>query len=214
MRDAAAGVDLLVHLASFPNERTWREILDTNVESARVVLDAARDAAVPVTLLASSVHAAGFVPSDEAGDRIAPARPDTYYGWAKVAGEALASLYADRFGMRIVSARIMSFLPRPTTARALSTWLSPADFARLVLAARSAPVGHSIVWGVSNNTRRTVSLEAGRELGYEPQDDAEAYADEVAADLGLPDGSAVPPVGSEPLGGTFADRSNPLGERW
>src|SRR5579875_1444880 len=205
MRRAADGAELLLHLAAFPSERPWREILDVNVESTRVALDAARDAAVPVTVLASSVHAAGFVPSDAAGATVVAARPDTYYGFSKVAGEALGSLYADRFGMRIVSARIMTVEPAPSTPRALSTWLSPADFARLVVAARSAPVGHSIVWGVSANTRRTVSLEAGRALGYEPQDDAEAHADAVAAALGLPDGRSVPPVGSEPLGGTFTD---------
>ncbi len=34
MHEAAAGTDLVVHLASFPSERTWREIVDVNIESA------------------------------------------------------------------------------------------------------------------------------------------------------------------------------------
>jgi uronate dehydrogenase len=63
----------------------------------------------------------------------------------------------------------------------LSTWLSPDDCARLVDACLRAPeLTYSIVWGISNNTRRMWSLDAGRALGYEPQDDAEAYADDVA----------------------------------
>lgn len=210
MREAARGVDLLVHLASFPSERSWRDIVDVNVESARVALDAARDAAVPVTLLASSVHAAGFVPSDRAGDGMPAARPDTYYGWSKVVAEALADLYADRFGMRIVSARIMTFGERPHDARSRSTWLSPGDAARLVEAALDAPVGNTVVWGVSRNGRRTVSLEPGRAIGYEPQDDAEQHVERLAADLGLASPEEIPPVGSDPVGGVFT--TAPLGE--
>lgn len=208
MHDAAAGTDLVVHLASFPSERTWREIVDVNIESARVALDAARDAGAAI-LLASSVHAAGFVPSDEAGAGMPQARPDTYYGVSKVLAEALGDLYADRFGMRIVSARIMTFEDRPHTARARSTWLSPADFARLVEAALTLPAGNHVVWGVSANSRRTVSLDPGRAIGYEPQDDAEAHVDALAADLGLASPADIPPVGSDPLGGVFTD--HPLG---
>jgi nucleoside-diphosphate-sugar epimerase len=209
MRAAAAGTDLVVHLASFASERSWRDIVDLNVESARVALDAARDAGSAI-LLASSVHAAGFVPSDEAGDGMPRARPDTYYGFSKVAAEALADLYADRFGMRIVSARIMTFGDRPHTARSRSTWLSPSDFARLVEAALSAPAGNSVVWGVSANSRRTVSLEPGLAIGFEPQDDAEAHLDALAAELGVVSPDEIPPVGSDPLGGEFT--AKPLGE--
>ncbi|MCU1472915.1 NAD(P)-dependent oxidoreductase [Amnibacterium sp.] len=214
MRQAADGVDLLLHLASFPNDREWRRMIDTNLESVHVALEAAHAAAVPVTLLASSGHAVGYTPADGVGDRVPYPRPDSLYGFAKAAGEALASLYADHYGMRIVSARILTFDERPRTPRALSTWVSPADLARLVVASLDAPAGHSIVWGVSANTRRPVSLDAGLELGYRPQDDAERYADEVARDLGLPSGSAIPPLGAEPLGGEVADPARPLGEPW
>ena len=209
MTDAATGVDLVVHLASFASERSWRDIIDLNVESTRVALDAAREAGAAI-MLASSVHAAGFVPSDEAGQGMPRARPDTYYGFSKVAAEALGDLYADRFGMRIVSARIMSFGVRPPSAEARSTWLSPADFVRLVEASLSAPVGNSVVWGVSRNAARTVSLEPGRAIGFEPQDDAEDHADELAADLGRASAEEIPPVGSEPLGAEFTEK--PLGE--
>ena len=212
MRESAQDVDLLLHLASFSGERPWRDIVDVNVESVRVALDAAHAASVPVTVLASSVHAAGFIPSDEAGDGMPVARPDTYYGFSKAAAEALGSLYADRFGLRVVSARIMTFGDRPHDARSRSTWLSPADFVRLVEASSDAPVGHRVVWGVSANTRRTVSLEPGRALGFEPQDDAEDHVDVLAQELGLDSPDDVPSVGHDPLGGVFT--ANPLGEAW
>lgn len=209
MRAAAAGTDLVVHLASFAAERPWRDIVDVNIESTRVALDAARDAGAAI-LLASSVHAAGFVPSDEAGEGMPRARPDTYYGLSKVVAEALGDLYADRFGMRIVSARIMTFQDRPHTARARSTWLSAADFARLVEAALHAPAGNHVVWGVSANSRRTVSLEPGLAIGYAPQDDAEAHVEALAAELGVDSPDDIRPVGSDPLGGIFVPA--PLGE--
>jgi uronate dehydrogenase len=38
---------------------------------------------------------------------------------------------------------------------------------------------YAIVWGVSANARRTWSLAEGAALGYEPRDDAEAYAAEL-----------------------------------
>lgn len=215
MTRAAADVELLVHLASHASERPWRQMVELNIESAHVALEAARANRVPTTVLASSVHAVGYTPSDAAGDVVVPPRPDTFYGVSKVAGEALGSVYADRFAMRIVSARIMTFMERPHTVRALSTWLSPADFVRLLHAARSAPVGHWIVWGVSRNTRRTVSLEAGRRIGYEPVDDAETHAADLAAELGLASVADLPPIGSQPLGGDFTDEdAHPLGATW
>jgi uronate dehydrogenase len=107
-------------------------------------------------------------------------RPDTFYGVAKVAAEALMSLYVDRYGIDAVSCRIGSFLPEPTTVRALSTWLSHDDCVRMVEAALTAPApGFAVLYGISANTRGWWDLEPGRALGYEPQDDAESYADRI-----------------------------------
>jgi len=214
MRGAAEDVDLLLHLAGFASDREWRAMIDTNLESVRAALEAARAAAVPVTLLAGSGHAVGYTPADEVGGRLPHPRPDSLYGFAKAAGEALASLYADHFGMRVVTARILSFDERPRTPRALATWVSPTDLARLVVASLDAPLGHRIVWGVSANTRRPVSLEAGFELGYRPEDDAERFADELAHELGLGGAADIPALGSEPLGGEVADPARRLGDPW
>ena len=214
MSEAVKGVDVVLHLAGHASERPWTETMALNVESARIVLEAARDAEVGVVVLASSVHAAGFVASDEATADVVPPRPDCFYGLSKVAIEALGALFADRFGMRIVSARIMSFQERPRDLRQLSTMLSPADFVRLVDAAhKTATPGHHIVWAVSANTRRTVSLGAGRRIGYEPQDDAEEHADALARELGYQSAAELPPIGSQPLGGAKYTTA-PLGGTW
>jgi uronate dehydrogenase len=204
---ACAGVDAIVHLGGLSGEAPLADVLRVNVTGTANVLDGARDAGVRRVVLASSAHAVGFyrradVPpaSDGLPDGLPP-RPDTYYGWSKAAAEALGALYHDRFGIDVIAVRIGTCTARPTHVRALSSWLSPDDAARLVEACLSAPSpGFAVVWGVSANTRRWWSLAGGRRLGYEPREDAEAFAGQLP---GLPD-----PV-DELVGGPFTER--PLG---
>jgi len=205
LTEAFRGSDLVVHLASYPDERSWAEIRDLNVESAWTTHEAVHRAGVPRVLAASSVHAVGFLPVAEAAHETVPApRPDTLYGVSKVLLEALGSLYADRHGHVVVSARIMTSEPEPSTARSLGTWFSPDDAARLVEAALALDEpGHHVVWGVSRNTRCPVSHAAGEAIGFLARDDAEAWADrfdereKLAAARDVVGG----PMAAEPLGG-------------
>jgi nucleoside-diphosphate-sugar epimerase len=206
--DAFAGADLVVHLGAHSDERPWEDILAVNIDGTRAVCEAARRAGVRRMLLASSVHAAGYLPADSplVREGMPLPAPDTYYGVSKAALEALGGLYAGRFGMTVVSARIMVFRdladgPPPS----LRSWLSPDDMARLVLATlTTTATGHHVVWGVSRNTRRLVDLAPGLAIGFDPQDDAEAHAS--AAERHDPSG----PPGM--LGGGFADPAYVLGE--
>jgi len=202
---ASSDVDLVVHLGGFAGELAWTDILETNINGGYTVLEAAHRSGVPRVLLASSIHAVGYLSAAESREQRTPhARPDTYYGVSKVAVEALGQLYADRCGMTVVSARFGTAEVEPSSARSLSVWVSPADIVRLIEAvlAQTAPGGH-LVWGVSNNTRRWVSLAAGLEIGFAPQDDAEVYAPA----LGNPE---LLPLSSL-LAGGFIDPSYPLG---
>jgi uronate dehydrogenase len=182
-----AGAHAIVHLAGQPTEAPWPVIRDANLDGTFQLFEAARRHGVRRVVYASSNHAVGFTPLDgELAADIAP-RPDTLYGVSKVFGEALGRYYADRYGMQVACLRIGTFDERPPDLRALSTWLSPADCARLVDAClRSEDLTYSIVWGISANTRRTWSLESGYALGYFPADDAEQFAGSVA------DGQAHP----------------------
>lgn len=182
-----AGVDAVVHLAGQPTEAPWPVIREANLEGTYQVFEAARRHGVHRVVYASSNHAVGFTPLDgELAADIAP-RPDTLYGVSKVFGEALARYYVDRYGFRAACLRIGTFAERPPDLRALSTWLSPADCARLVDAClRSDDLTYSIIWGISANTRRTWALESGYAVGYFPADDAERHA------AGLPDSATYP----------------------
>lgn len=178
---ACKGVDAIVHLGGLSLEDRWAQILPVNIGGTYSVLEAARRAGVPRVIFASSNHAVGFHRGPAAPDNLFP-RPDTFYGVSKVAGEALGSLYHDRYGLDVICLRIGSCFERPKNARMLSTWLSPGDCARLIEAAVSVPSpGFRVVWGVSANTRNRWSLDAARAIGYRPRDDAEDYAAEVEA---------------------------------
>ena len=179
--DAFRGSDLVIHLAAHPSERTFDQIVALNVGGAYVAHEAARLAGVPKILAASSVHAVGYLLARDAAREVVPLpRPDTFYGASKAFLESLGSLYADRYGHVVVTARIMTAVPEPVSIRDLSTWFSPADTVRLIEAILAYDIpGHNIVWGVSRNTRGWVSLEAGERIGFLPEDDAEVFAGRI-----------------------------------
>ncbi|MFE1764440.1 NAD-dependent epimerase/dehydratase family protein [Streptomyces angustmyceticus] len=205
LRAAVRGADAVIHLAGISLEAGFEEIVRANIEGVHHLYEAAREAGVRRVVFASSNHAVGFTPRPADGSGAipvgAPRRPDTYYGLSKGFGEDLASLYWDRHGIETVSVRIGSCLPEPASVRMLSIWLSPADCARLLHAALTAPdVGHTVVYGSSANTRLWWDLSSARALGYDPQDDSEPYAEALLAAQGALD-PADP--GHAHLGGTF-----------
>lgn len=185
--DAVAAVfaeerlDAVVHLAGHPDEASLPDSLTSHVITTAALLDAMVEHDVSRLVYASSNHAVGRTPRRELLTADARPRPDTFYGVGKVAAEALLSLYADRHGLDAVACRIGSFMPRPETIRQLSTWLSPDDCVRMVDAALTATApGFAVLYGISANTRAWWDLEPGRALGYEPQDDAETYAETIS----------------------------------
>ncbi len=205
LRAAVRDTDAIVHLAGISMESSFERILRANIEGTYHLYEAARAEGVRRVVFASSNHAVGFTPHPADGGPLVPVgtphRPDTYYGLSKSFGEDLASLYWDRYGIETVSVRIGSCYPEPGTVRMLSIWLSPADGARLIHAALTAPgVRHTVVYGSSANTRLWWDLSAARALGYEPRDDSEPYAARLIAEQGELD-PADP--GQANLGGHF-----------
>jgi uronate dehydrogenase len=215
VRKACQDVDAVLHLGGLSSEAGFDDMVAVNVVGTRNVLQAAVDAGVSRVILASSNHAVGFYRRSEdtpaGGDGLPddlPPRPDTFYGWSKAAGESLGALYHHRYGLDVIALRIGTCFAEPTGSRGLSTWLSPADAARLVEACLSAPrPGFRTVWGVSDNTRRWWSLAGARALGYQSHDDAERFAAARIAEYGEPD--PTDPV-HDLVGGQFC--LAPLGE--
>jgi uronate dehydrogenase len=175
-------IDAVVHLAGIPDEGSLPDSLTSHVVTTAALLDAAVAHDVHRFVYASSNHAVGHTPRTDLVTVETRPRPDTFYGVGKVAAEALLSLYNDRYGIDALSCRIGSFRAEPASTRQLSTWLSPGDCVRMFEACLTAPApGYAVLYGISANTRAWWDLEPGRALGYRPEDDAEAFADRVAA---------------------------------
>ncbi len=138
-------------------------------------------------------------------DRVAPddyPRPDTFYGWAKVAYESLGFLYAcGSLGRRLEVVQIRIVAPREIDAtvfedrplwdylRDITGYISQRDLQQLFVRSLDAEsiddrygVPFQIFYGVSNNARTFWSITNAREVvGYAPQDDSEiVFADDIA----------------------------------
>jgi uronate dehydrogenase len=181
----AAGCEAVVHLGAVPDEAPFAVLAGPNLHGTFHVHEAARRAGVRRVVVASSGRATGFYRVGERLDGDATPRPDGLYAATKAYSEALGRMYAAKFGLEVVALRIGTFEDRPHTERDLSTWLSHDDARRLVRAALTGPVdGFLCVYGVSANARGWWDLP--QSLGYAPQDDAEAYADDVTPGDGIP----------------------------
>ena len=182
---AAESLDGVVHLAGVPDEQSLPDSFVSHVVTTAALLDAMVEHEVRRFVYAGSNHAVGRTPRPADGELVTidhRPRPDTFYGVGKVAAEAVMSLYVDRYGIDAVSCRIGSFQPEPQTVRQLSTWLSHDDCVRMVEAALTTPApGYAVLYGISANTRAWWDLGPGRELGYEPQDDAETFSSRIAS---------------------------------
>ena len=176
------GVDAIVHLGGYSVEGPWEGILSANIVGCYNVFEAARRNGVRRIIFPTSNHAVGFYRRNQTIDHKVYTKPDSRYGLSKVFGEALGSLYADKYGMEFLMIRIGNVNPVPIDKRRLSIWFSPRDLAQLVTIGIEHPeIRFEIVYGVSRNTRSWYDNSNAYRLGYKPRDDAEAYAPEVLA---------------------------------
>ncbi|MGR3463456.1 NAD-dependent epimerase/dehydratase family protein [Limimaricola sp.] len=202
------GAEMVVHFGAIPDERPFEELLGPNFIGAYTVWEAAHRAGARRVVYASSVHAVGLQETMAGHDTDVAHRPDSFYGLSKCFAEDMGKMFWDKRGLEAVCLRIMSCTPEPQNARALHTWLSHGDLVRLVEASVTTPVtGFTVAWGVSANSRASVSNHKIPFLGYHPQDNAEGWADRLLPTPKTPDPSDP---AQRSLGGPFA--VVPLGE--
>jgi NAD+ dependent glucose-6-phosphate dehydrogenase len=207
------GVDAVVHLGYWrPPGKTVtgedKSYLEErpNVDMAERVYRFALDHGVRRVLVASSNHAADWWEPllharrrEMLGPEDLP-RTDNYYGWAKIAYEALGWMYAcGAFGRKLEIVQLRIGAPREIDAsqfagrpaqykRDLGAYLSARDLQQLVVRSIEAEsiedrwgVPFQIFYGISNNTRAFWSITNAREVvGYAPEDDSEV---KYAADI-------------------------------
>jgi len=169
-------VDAVVHMGGVSTEKTWESILAGNIVGMVNLYEAARANKVSRIVFASSNHVTGFYRQDEVVSPQDPVRPDGFYGLSKAFGENLAQLYWNKHGIETVSLRIGSSYAEPKDRRMLATWMSFDDTERLIVAALTAPVvGHSIVYGMSDNATTFWDNASARHIGYRPLDSSDKY---------------------------------------
>lgn len=182
LSQAVAGVDLIVHCAAVPDRQDFpTQLVPINITGTHLVFEAARLAQVPRVIYTSSIRVvggldwgsgtigieAGFVPGD-------------HYGVSKATGELLARMYAERFGLSVIAARLGWFVRNLGEAELFETvrharrfYLSHRDAEAFFLrAARASWSGYSAVFVTSRNDGDSgFDLAPARALiGFEPTD--------------------------------------------
>ena len=194
------GVDAVVHLGGISVEGPFGPILQANILGAYNLYEAARKCGTKRVVFASSNHVTGYYRQSETITADHPPRPDGLYGVSKAFGEDLSRFYFDRYGIETACVRIGSSFPEPRDRRMLATWLSYGDLHRLITACLTTPVlGHTIVFGMSDNPVTWWDNARARHLGYTPRDSSEPFRDAMYARTPLPD--PTDPVATHQGGG-------------
>jgi uronate dehydrogenase len=176
------GCDAVVHLGGVSVERPFEEILEANIKGVFNIYEGARRHGVKRVVFASSNHVVGFHKQGDLLDADCPKRPDGYYGLSKSYGEDLSRFYFDRYGIETACLRIGSSFPEPRDRRMLVTWLSYRDLTELVRCCLFAPtLGHTIVYGVSNNRDKWWDNRLAAHIGFQPQDSSEPFRARIEA---------------------------------
>ena len=199
--------EMIVHFGAFVDEAPFEKLLGPNFIGAYNVWEAAKRNNVRRIIYASSIHAVGMYPTNETIGVDVVHRPDTFYGLAKCFAEDLGRMYWEKCNLESVCLRIAS-CAQVTSTRSLSSWLSYDDLIQLVTRAIDTPVTEfTIIYGVSNNDRATVSNEAVTYLGFKPKDNAEVFAPKIFLEAAPADSTDL---AQTRVGGPFA--SVTLGE--
>jgi len=171
------GVDAVLHFGGISTEKAFEPIMQANILGVANLYEALHKAGTRRVVFASSNHTIGYHPVTTVLDADSPTRPDSYYGLSKVFGEQIARYYFDRFGIETVCVRIGSSFPEPANKRMMSTFLSYDDLTELLRCALFAPrVGHTIVYGQSDNDSTWWDNRLASHLGYKPKDSSSKFA--------------------------------------
>ncbi len=195
VRNLVSGCDGILHLGGISVESPFDPILNANILGVYNLYEAARAAGMPRILFASSNHTIGYYTQDQRLTPDMPMRPDSLYGVSKCFGEALASMYFDKFGQETAIVRIGSCFPEPKDHRMLATWMSEDDFVALIERVFTIPrLGCPIIWGVSDNDRSWWDNSAARFIGWLPSDNSERFAAAIDERMTRPAKDAVDAV--------------------
>lgn len=193
---AFEGIHTVVHLAAYLGNDDSAQI-EINITGTYNVFEAAKKAGVKRIIFGSSGAVMMAAEKHEPFKTMVEARiddipevrpmidhltqplPDCMYGVAKIAGEAMARLFAENHGSAIV-ARIGRVRPedRPANAREAAVHFSHRDVAQFFEKCVKAPddLKWGVFYGVSDNCTRFRDIEHSRnKIGYVPEDGIKSW---------------------------------------
>lgn len=174
--DQMIGFDVVVDASKLDLGR-WNQGEPARSASAIFNLwESARHAGVHRIIALVSDGVVGFYRRGTTLDHLTSPRPDGPLGLIGTMSEAMASLYAYKFGIQAMAIRMGACRPEPLDERMLSTWISPGDFIRLLDTGISADFQFEVVYGVSANAERWWDNSNARRLGYVPCDKSDRFA--------------------------------------
>jgi len=183
------GVDAVLHFGGISTENNFENIMAANIQGTYNLYEAAHKHGVKRIIFASSNHTIGYYKNTDYIDADSPMRPDTLYGVSKCFGESLSRYYFDRTGIETVCLRIGSSFPEPANPRMMVTWLSYDDLMEALRCSLFAPrVGHTILFGASNNPASWWDNRKASHLGFHPKDSSAQFAHK------FPDTGVYPPA--------------------
>ncbi len=180
LRAAARGVDTIIHLAACADEADFiSQLVPSNVIGLYNAFEAARLEGVSRFILASSCQAADLIGQRaliKVGDRF----PTDLYGLTKLWAEDMGHMYAHRYGLTILAARLgwvvrskkeLKEMESMATGREL--FLSHRDVRRFFLRTLQSDLElFSVVhaFSVQSSASKFDMTEAAEILGYYPKD--------------------------------------------
>ena len=181
-------VDAVLHFGGISTENTFENIMAANIAGTYNLYEAVHKHGAKRVVFASSNHTIGYYKTTDYIDADSPMRPDSLYGVSKCFGESLSRYYYDRAGIETVCLRIGSSFPEPVNPRMLVTWFSYDDLVESLRVSLFTPrVGHTILFGVSDNPGSWWDNGKAAHLGFQPKDSSARFA------AGFPDTGAYPP---------------------
>ncbi len=184
------GMDTVVHLGADPSmEASWESLLPNNVIGTYNAFEAARQAGCRRVVYASSVNAVFGYPREVQVDVNMPVYPINLYGATKCWGEALGRYYSHTHGLSAICLRFGAVSQRPENPHFANRYdlkheyidiiITMEDLTQLVTKSVEAPddLDFAVYQGVSNNRWKRLDITNAREeIGYVPEDDAFAFA--------------------------------------
>ncbi|WP_181708436.1 NAD-dependent epimerase/dehydratase family protein [Chthonobacter rhizosphaerae] len=176
------GVDLIVNMAGMGSPMDSGNDLTNAISAISNIFEAARINGVKRVVAAAPDAVVGLYRRSAVLDHLSLPRPDSRRGVAGAMQESIAALYAYKHDVTALCIRMGTLAPEPANERALSTWISPDDFRRLIRMGITADYCFEVVYGVSANTRGWWDNSNAIRLGYRPQDNAEVFAEALRGD--------------------------------